>query len=158
MDEYIGYYESPIGWLRIRADEQAITEVNFCGASKTEHRSEIINRCIQELDEYFSGTRKNFQVPLKFVYGTCFQQRCWCELLTVPYGATCSYQQLAEAVGNRNAVRAVGGANHRNPICILVPCHRVIGKDGSLTGYGGGIEKKLFLLELEAKYVKADDK
>lgn len=155
MHEYTGYYESPVGWLCIRSDEEAITEVSFCDSAQAENRNEYITRCMQELDEYFAGTRKVFQVPLKFVCGTPFQQRCWKALLKVPYGATCSYQKLAEAVGNQKAVRAVGGANHNNPICILVPCHRVIGKNGSLTGYGGGIDKKLYLLELEAKYAES---
>ena len=157
MHNFIGYYESPVGWLCIRSDEEAVTEVSFCDAWKPEARNQIIDRCIRELEEYFHGTRKSFQVPLKFDRGTKFQQDCWSALLQVPYGATCSYQDIGEAIGKKKAVRAVGGANHNNPICIIVPCHRVIGKNGSLVGYGGGIDKKRYLLELEAKYAKPDE-
>jgi AraC family transcriptional regulator of adaptative response/methylated-DNA-[protein]-cysteine methyltransferase len=101
-----------------------------------------------ELDEYFSGSRKTFDVPLDFK-GTNFQEQAWNALLKIPYGETRSYQDQAIAINKPKAVRAIAGANHRNKISILVPCHRVIGKNGSLTGYGGELWRKEFLLKLE---------
>ena len=103
---------------------------------------------VRQLDEYFARQRKVFTVPIA-PFGTTFQQRVWTELTTIPYGETRSYRQLAVAIGNRSAMRAVGAANGRNPISIIVPCHRVIGSDGTLVGYGGGLERKRFLLDLE---------
>jgi methylated-DNA-[protein]-cysteine S-methyltransferase len=103
---------------------------------------------VQELQEYFRRQRTVFTIPIAPI-GTPFQQRVWTELRTIPYGETRSYRQLADAIGNRSAMRAVGAANGRNPISIIVPCHRVIGSDGTLVGYGGGLERKRFLLGLE---------
>jgi methylated-DNA-[protein]-cysteine S-methyltransferase len=102
----------------------------------------------RQLEEYFSGRRRHFDLPLD-LHGTEFQKRCWRELLKIPYGETRSYAEIARAIGNPSAVRAVGLANGQNPIAIIVPCHRVIGSDGSLTGYGGGLDVKRRLLELE---------
>ena len=102
----------------------------------------------EQLEEYFARKRTMFTIPIAPM-GTTFQQRVWTELTTIPYGETRSYGQLAEAIGNRSAMRAVGAANGRNPISIIVPCHRVIGSDGMLVGYGGGLERKRFLLGLE---------
>ncbi|PAS30562.1 cysteine methyltransferase, partial [Vibrio cholerae] len=101
-------------------------------------------------DEYFSGQRTQFELPLA-ASGTAFQQSVWHALCKIPYGEIWSYQQLAEAIGNPKAVRAVGLANGKNPISIIVPCHRVVGKNGQLTGYAGGLERKAFLLELEQR-------
>jgi methylated-DNA-[protein]-cysteine S-methyltransferase len=106
----------------------------------------------EQLDEYFARKRQVFEIPLAPA-GTPFQQRVWRELTTIPYGETRSYLQLATAIGNRSAMRAVGAANGRNPISIIVPCHRVIGSDGTLVGYGGGLARKRFLLELEGALV-----
>ena len=108
----------------------------------------------EQLREYFAGSRSGFTVPIAPV-GTPFQRRVWAELLKIPYGETRSYGQLAEAIGNRSAMRAVGAANGRNPISIIVPCHRVIGSNGTLIGYGGGLDRKRFLLELEGATTKA---
>jgi methylated-DNA-[protein]-cysteine S-methyltransferase len=102
-----------------------------------------------QLAEYFSGVRQDFDVPLE-LRGTDFQQQIWAELRRIPFGETTTYRRLAERIGNPNAVRAVGMANGRNPISIIVPCHRVIGANGKLTGYGGGLERKRFLLGLES--------
>jgi len=101
-----------------------------------------------ELKEYFEGKRREFSVPLELV-GTDFQKKVWAELLKIPYGKTISYKQLAERVGDSNASRAVANANGMNKICFIVPCHRVIGADGSLTGYASGLERKRFVLDLE---------
>lgn len=110
--------------------------------------SEITAKAAQELDEYFAGGRKTFDMPLLFV-GTEFQEKVWNTLLEVPYGETRSYGWMAEMIGNPKAVRAVGTANGSNSISIFAPCHRIIGSNGSLTGYGGGLPAKKFLLELE---------
>ena len=104
--------------------------------------------CVKQLEEYFAGERRRFDLPLD-LRGTDFQQRCWQALLKIPYGETRSYADIARAIGQPSAVRAVGLANGQNPVAIVVPCHRVIGSDGSLTGYGGGLEIKRKLLELE---------
>ena len=109
----------------------------------------LLERTRQQLHEYFAGQRQHFDVPLDWV-GTDFQQRVWQVLLTIPFGQTRSYAQQAAALGQANAVRAVAGANGQNKISILVPCHRVLGSDGGLTGYSGGLQRKQFLLALEA--------
>ncbi|WP_159737547.1 methylated-DNA--[protein]-cysteine S-methyltransferase [Vibrio atypicus] len=108
----------------------------------------ILNNAIKQLQEYFSGSRTDFSLPLA-AKGTAFQQKVWQALTTIPYGETWSYQDLADAIKNPKAVRAVGLANGKNPISVIVPCHRVIGKNGKLTGYAGGVERKAKLLDLE---------
>ena len=108
----------------------------------------VLADTVRQLDEYFAGTRREFELELA-PRGTAFQLAVWDALLAIPYGATASYGDIARAVGRPNAVRAVGQANGRNPLAIVVPCHRVIGSDHSLTGYGGGIDRKRFLLALE---------
>ncbi|MDE7420378.1 MAG: methylated-DNA--[protein]-cysteine S-methyltransferase [Muribaculaceae bacterium] len=112
--------------------------------------SEIILETINQLDEYFAGKRKEFSIPLIFT-GSPFQCSVWTELMRIPYGTTISYAELAKRIDNPKAIRAVASANATNPISILVPCHRVIGSDHKLTGYGGGLETKRRLLELEAQ-------
>ena len=147
-------YNSPIGLLLIRSDEGAITEVSFAGddsVSASGSECDALSKCVAEFDLYFEGKLKEFTVPLKLI-GTDFRKKCWEALQTIPYGETINYKQLAEKVGNPKASRAVGGANHHNPIVVIVPCHRVIGANGSLTGFGGGLDKKQFLLELEKKF------
>lgn len=110
--------------------------------------NEIIHNAKKQLDEYFRKERKTFELPLK-ADGTLFQQKVWNELCNIPYGEVRSYKQMAEAIKNPKAIRAIGGANHNNPIFIFIPCHRVIGANGSMVGFGGGIEVKKYLLELE---------
>lgn len=183
---YCQYMETPLRPLRIEADADAVTAVNFLSPEETEryrkaqaergnHRetkemsetgdgrkalpsaesaafsempSALTRRAAEELSEYFSGKRKNFDLPVR-QDGTPFQKRCWEALCRIPYGETRSYGQQAAMVKSPKASRAVGGANHRNRVCILIPCHRVIGADGSLTGFGGGLDAKEFLLSLE---------
>lgn len=123
-------------------------EAAAVSAAMTVGASAVIERAVTQLDEYFAGERREFDVPLMFV-GTEFQKRVWRELLNVPYGATVSYGEMARRIGMPTAVRAVANANGANSISIFAPCHRVIGSDNSLTGYGGGIEAKRWLLELE---------
>jgi len=113
-----------------------------------ERETPLIKKTIKQLDEYFNKKRKTFDLPLD-LKGTEFQKKVWEELLKIPFGKTLSYGQLAAKTGNPKASRAVGMANNRNPIPIIIPCHRVIGSDGSLTGYAGGLELKKFLLEHE---------
>lgn len=146
---YEGYLQTPIGVLHICADEIGVTEVRFCDEIKDAQENEHIRLCKQQLTAYFERTRKEFSVPLHILKGTAFQRECWEALCQIPYGETRSYEQQASIIGRAKAVRAVGGANHRNPISILIPCHRVIAKNGSLCGYGGGVLRKEYLLELE---------
>ena len=117
-------------------------------ADYVEGSSDVIEKAQQQLNEYFLNLRREFDIPLLFV-GTDFQKKVWNELLKIPYGNTISYGELAQRIGKPNSVRAVANANAVNAISIIAPCHRVIGRDGSLTGYGGGLERKKFLLELE---------
>ena len=146
-------YKSPFGNIIIESNGVAITGVkteknaNPVGEKKASTLTDIT---AMQLDEYFAGKRQKFDVSLD-PQGTEFQRSVWKALQDIPYGKTKSYKQIAQAIGNRKACRAVGMANNKNPIWILIPCHRVIGTDGSLTGYGGGMEMKKKLLNLERK-------
>ncbi len=145
-------FSAPLGMMKICDDEKGITELSFVeNEEKTEPETELERKAIEELMEYFAGKRKEFDLPLSY-QGTDFQMRCWKALQEIPYGETRSYKEEAEMAGNVKAVRAVGGANHNNRICIIIPCHRVINADGKLGGYGGGVEHKKQLLELERAY------
>ena len=153
MPETIHYsrIESPVGPLLLAVSERGLVALRFGRGKIGESWVESPERtaaCARQLEEYFAGKRRAFDIPLD-LRGTEFQKRCWQELLKIPYGETRSYADIARAIGNPPAVRAVGLANGQNPIAIIVPCHRVIGSDGSLTGYGGGLEVKRRLLELE---------
>lgn len=147
--EYV--FKSLIGKLKIKTDENAITELSLTEDELSNFECEkLIQSAIIQLDEYFSGKRKQFSLPLN-PNGTEFQKKVWSELTKIPYGETISYGELAKKIGNKNAQRAVGGANNKNPIMIFIPCHRVIGKNGSLTGYAAGLDVKQKLLEIEKK-------
>jgi len=144
-------YESPFGNIVIESDGSAITGIKTEDNIKpngSKEASTLTDITAMQLKEYFAGKRKKFDVPLN-PQGTEFQRSVWKALQDIPYGKTRSYKQIAKAVGNPKACRAVGMANNKNPIWIIIPCHRVIGTDGSLTGYGGGIEMKKRLLKLE---------
>lgn len=147
---YTYYYSSPVGVLEIKSTELHITWLQFKESAgiATEVVPEVLRECIRQLDEYFSGNRQDFSLPLA-TEGTHFQQSVWKALQTIPYGQTISYRQLAEKIGNPKACRAVGSANGRNPIAIIIPCHRVIAADHSLGGYAGGLDIKTRLLRLE---------
>ena len=127
-------------------------EVTLSQKGKKTELSPILWQAVTELTEYFAGKRREFTVPVSLM-GTDFQMQVWQKLREIPYGETCSYGQLAAAVGNPRAARAVGMANNRNPVMIIVPCHRVIGKNGALVGYGGGLPAKKYLLELEKEHL-----
>ena len=144
--------ESPVGPLRLVEADGALCAVRFLDRpdepADSEPAADAATRARHQLDEYFAGRRKAFDLVLA-PDGTVFQQRVWQELCRIPFGTTISYRELAIRIGQPNAMRAVGLANGRNPIAIVVPCHRVIGADGSLTGYGGGLDRKRYLLALE---------
>ncbi len=144
------YYSSPVGILEIKSTECYITQLLFkeYAGTSSDAIPEVLKECIRQLDEYFSGNLQNFSLPLA-PEGTHFQQSVWKALQTIPYGQTISYKQLAEKVENPKACRAVGTANGRNPIAIIIPCHRVIAADGSLGGYAGGLDTKTTLLRIE---------
>jgi methylated-DNA-[protein]-cysteine S-methyltransferase len=146
---------SPVGDLTLTGTGEALTGCWFEGHTKPtamgpdlELDPEPFAEVVEQLDAYFTGRLRRFDVPLA-PHGTAFQQQVWLQLRQIPYGETRSYGQLATALGSPGASRAVGLANGRNPLSIIVPCHRVIGADGSLTGFGGGMERKRFLLDLE---------
>jgi methylated-DNA-[protein]-cysteine S-methyltransferase len=150
----IGYCASPIGDLEITSVDHKITGVRFLTSIRSEvNLTPAVEQCIFELEEYFVNGRKFFNVDLQ-ISGSVFQNKVWNELLAIPYGKTMSYLELALRIGDINSVRAVGLANAENPIAILVPCHRVIGKDGDLVGYGGGLDKKIWLLEHEGAFAE----
>jgi methylated-DNA-[protein]-cysteine S-methyltransferase len=151
------YVDSPIGRLLLQSDGTALTGLYMDVPSRPpsgmhewveDAKARPLQTAVRQLEEYFSGRRREFDLPLRSD-GTEFQRRVWSALTEIPYGVTWSYGELARRIGNPNASRAVGLANGRNPISILVPCHRVIGADGSLTGYGGGVERKRWLLAHE---------
>lgn len=146
-------YESPLGQLTLIGGPAGLRELRFPGkggAVDEAHRDpEALAGAVTQLDEYFAGRRQRFDLTLDLV-GTRFQLAVWHALLEIPYGTTVSYGEVGRALGRPDRVRAVGAANGRNPIAIIVPCHRVIGADGSLTGYGGGLHRKRALLDLEA--------
>jgi methylated-DNA-[protein]-cysteine S-methyltransferase len=147
---YKAYYDSPLGLIEIIGTEQGVVSVDFPeeGDFKKAAVHPTLKECVEQLDEYFRGVRREFSLRLR-VEGTDFQRRVWQKLLEIPYGDTCSYKEIAVSLGNPGAVRAVGNANNRNRIAILIPCHRVIGSDGSMVGYAKGIWRKKWLLQLE---------
>jgi len=150
------YFESPIGRLLLTSDGSVLTGLYMEPSHETQSTEGWVQdrtlaplaATLRQLKEYFAGTRRAFDLPMR-LEGTAFQQRVWRELNEIPYGQTWSYGELAKRIGNPSGSRAVGLANGRNPISVLVPCHRVIGADGSLTGYGGGLERKRWLLAHE---------
>lgn len=164
--KYVGvqFVETPLGHMIIAAVEEGICMAEFSDCHRLEYHYQqiknryglsvlpgsnpVMDRLKGELSDYFEGRLKQFSVPLT-ICGTPFQERVWDELLHIPYGQTDSYQAIAQRTGNVRAVRAVAGAVATNPVWILIPCHRVIGKDGGLVGYGGGLWRKRLLLELE---------
>lgn len=152
MKEYFYYYESPIGYIRIKGDENSILSLDFSEENlNAEEHPEHIKLCVSQLDEYFTGRRKTFDINY-LLKGTDFQKKVWAELAKIPYGETVSYKDIATKIGNEKAVRAVGTTNGKNPISIIVPCHRVVGSNGTLTGYAWGVWRKEWLLEHEKKF------
>lgn len=142
---------TPVGHLRIDATDSAIIGVNRTNEAPCPPETPLLKECVRQLNAYFAGQLTDFDLPLH-MEGTAFRMKVWQTLRTIPYGETRSYSQLAAMIDQASASRAVGGANHHNPISIIVPCHRVIGADGSLTGYGSGLDMKEWLLEHERKH------
>lgn len=152
------YVDSPVGSLLLAGDEEALEVISFPSGSKARNPrpawrryDEPFRRARQQLEEYFAGTRRDFELPLG-PRTSPFQARVLDALRAIPYGETRSYKDIAIALGDPRAVRAVGSANGSNPLPIVIPCHRVIGSDGSLTGFGGGLPTKRFLLDLERRH------
>ena len=151
--KYIESFSSPIGMVEISATTTAVSSVYFVESQdKTSVTNNITNTCKQQLNEYFNGSRQVFDLTLA-QSGTDFQLKVWQALLKIPFGQLASYRDIANKVASPKAVRAVGSANGKNPISIIVPCHRVIGSNGSLTGYAGGIERKQWLLQHEGQHM-----
>ena len=161
MKIYIAQFNSPIGTLYLASSDQGVLCISLSGkeyllkdlerrVSDMELKENVSKNkgVVKQLKEYFSGTRKDFDLPLHLI-GTEFQKLVWRQLCRVPFGQTASYKEIAEKIGKPKAMRAVGQANHRNPIPIIIPCHRIIGTNGHLVGFGAGLDKKQFLLSHE---------
>lgn len=152
---YFTVIPSPVGPLTLLADQDALIGVHFDADPASKPRPDWVQdqrrfrAAATQLDEYFGGRRQRFDLPLA-PRGTAFRKLVWKALQAIPYGNTATYGEIARAIGQPQASRAIGGANHHNPLAIVIPCHRVIGADGSMTGYGGGLARKRVLLDLEA--------
>lgn len=151
MSNYFGYYESPIGLLEVITDEKYLLEVKFVDKIQGESRHpEILKRTLVQLDEYFKGLRVKFDLDY-MLNGTDFQKSVWNALAQIPYGSVTPYKDIATLVGNPKACRAVGNANNKNKLSIIIPCHRVIGSNHSLTGYEWGLDRKQWLIDFESQ-------
>lgn len=161
---FTSYFKSPLGWIRITSTDEAITSLDFCESSAPDAATACSNEApgetssplpkpmlsaLIQLDQYFSRARGDFNLPLAYETGTSFQHQVWDALRTIPFGTTVSYQDVARMIGSPKSARAVGGANNKNPLAIVIPCHRVIASSGELTGYAGELWRKKALLELE---------
>lgn len=148
-----GIIKSPLGFTKITGNQAGITSISILNSE--EKTTDIIpielEDCVMQLNEYFAGTRTQFNLKLN-PEGTHFQKQVWDEILKIPYGKTSTYLQLSKQLGDVKAIRAVANANGKNPLWIIIPCHRVIGSNGSLTGYAGGLHRKQWLLEHESPY------
>lgn len=148
---YIEQMNTPLGNMEITANNKAVISVYFKDMdTKTENKNDITTECKQQLEQYFASERTVFDLPLEH-HGTDFQKQVWQALLDIPFGTVASYLNIAQAINNPKAIRAVGAANGKNPHTIIVPCHRIIGSNGTLTGYASGLERKSWLLEHESK-------
>lgn len=146
---YIDNVETDIGYLEITATDKGVISIYFVDQTQSVKKNQHTEQAKQQLLEYFAGERSEFDLSLQ-LQGTDFQQRVWQALTNIKHGETCSYSDIAQEINNPKGVRAVGLANGKNPISIVVPCHRVIGKSGSLTGYAGGVNRKAWLLNHES--------
>lgn len=150
--ETIAHFLSPIGWMLLSAEEDTLTRVRFLDAhpeTRQEAESEVLRQAVGALHDYFSGNSRGFSVPIR-PNGTPFQLEVWQKVAAIPYGKTLSYKALAQQLGSPNLTRAVGSANGSNPLGLLIPCHRVVGADGDLTGYAWGLDRKKWLLAHES--------
>lgn len=157
------FFKSPIGMLNICEENGSITKLCLqreepdTALQNLGQHSDLLYEAYRQLNEYFAGKRREFDLPIKYT-GTEFQQRVWEELRKIPYGETRSYEDIAVGIGNKKAVRAVGQANNRNSLLLVVPCHRVINKNGNIAGFGCGVEVKEYLLELETREKERGEK
>ena len=153
MTGNVYFQKFDIGWLRIESLDDSIVRIDYTdGSGESAKTDKVIEQCVRELGEYFKGERKLFDVKINpGVHGTSFQQSVWQELRQIPYGETISYKTLAERVSGSNYSRAVANANGKNPISIIIPCHRVIASNNTLGGYTGGLDKKKLLLSVEGR-------
>jgi len=150
------FLKTPVGYLELTGSENGLLSLRFLDFRvKTTHVPGCLKDAVNQLNEYFNGTRSTFLLKLD-LQGTPFQVKVWQQILGIPYGKTISYLELARRIGDRKAVRAVGGASGTNPVSIIVPCHRVVGSDGKLVGYGGGLKRKKWLLEHEHAFAQRD--
>lgn len=157
---YYGIYNSPLFPIIVVGDEEGLTNLHLVTELENDfdidkqwvRNEEFFIELFIQLDEYFSGNRMQFDLKLN-LQGTIFQKKVWNELIKIPYGEVCSYKDIAMKIGNEKASRAVGLANSKNPIAIIIPCHRVIGKNGKLVGYAGGLDAKKKLLEIESSFI-----
>ena len=142
--------DTPLGFAKIVGDSEGVSEVSILNSEAQESQNipESLNNCVQQLQEYFRSERQEFDLKLN-PKGSDFQKTVWEALLNIPFGRTRSYMELSKELGDPKAIRAVANANGKNPIWIIIPCHRIIGSDGSLTGYAGGLQRKQWLLEHE---------
>ncbi|MBU2938120.1 methylated-DNA--[protein]-cysteine S-methyltransferase [Lacinutrix sp. C3R15] len=147
--------QSPLGFTKITGDQDGVTSITVLNSEEklTDCIPQELEDCARQLQEYFNGERKHFHIKTNPA-GTDFQKRVWQELLNIPFGKTTTYLKLAQQLGDVKAIRAVANANGKNPLWIIIPCHRVIGSDGSLTGYAGGLHRKQWLLEHESPYTQ----
>lgn len=154
MTVYSKTIPSPVGALTLTASDKGLQRLEFKGGRHNDDHP-VLKKAVRQLEEYFAGKRRAFDVPLD-PQGTPFQLKAWRELSKIPYGATISYGEQAKRIGDVRKARPIGQANGKNPISIIVPCHRVIGASGKLTGYGGGLRHKQFLLDLERRHSVAE--
>jgi methylated-DNA-[protein]-cysteine S-methyltransferase len=144
------YYQSEIGLIEVIGNEEGILSLDFLeeGSMDNSETHPCLEQCVEQLDEYFRGTRRDFSLNV-MLQGTVFQKNVWSQLMKIPFGETVSYKYIASSIGNTKAVRAVGNANGKNRIAIIIPCHRVIGSNGTLVGYASGVWRKEWLLKHE---------
>lgn len=158
MVTHTAYYHSPIGLIAVTGTETHITRIDFCKEDEKivpeTPPTPLLQQCITELEEYFANRRTVFTVALQPA-GTDFQKKVWDELIKIPYGKVVSYNEMAKRLGDEKVIRAAASANGKNPIGIIIPCHRVIGSNGDLVGYAGGLDKKRLLLEHEGAIAKS---
>lgn len=149
MSDFIDNFDTPLGRMEITANDVAITSIHFVDCPQQTQVNGVTALAKQQLQEYFAGHRQRFDLPLEAA-GTEFQKSVWRALRTIEFGQTCSYSDIAQIIKKPTAMRAVGSANGKNPMTIVVPCHRIIGANGSLTGYASGVDRKAWLLKHEA--------
>ena len=151
--QHIAYYQSPIGFIELVEEDGYLTVASFMDKQKNKPTAAtpLLQKALQQLDAYFAGKLQQFELPLRPA-GTAFQQSVWDQLVQIPYAETITYLHMAKRLGNVKAIRAAASANGKNPLAIIIPCHRVVGADGKLTGYAGGLHRKQWLLEHEAKH------